>query len=211
MLSNPDLSLGASINHWILSILTFHFILVHVPDTMHGPDGLSRCCPQPGDVPDPDDEDFNDWIDDLYGFMYMINASPHLATHQTNLAIFVSDVADIESTPTSNVLLSYADVPQLLKSHLNDTHMDCVCQWLDTLAQPTNMTDSEFTAFMRYAIRFFLHAGKLWRKDDHGKHKLIATQSACLTILRTAHNNLVHKGFFATAVLISERFWWPAM
>jgi hypothetical protein len=41
MLSNPDLSPGASINHWILSILTFHFILVHVPGTMHRPDGLS--------------------------------------------------------------------------------------------------------------------------------------------------------------------------
>jgi hypothetical protein len=78
---------------------------------MHGPDGLSRCCPQPGDVPNPDDKDFDDWIDDLYGFMHMINTSPHLTTHQTNFAIFVSDVADIESTPTSDVPLSYADIP----------------------------------------------------------------------------------------------------
>src|SRR6267154_2498718 len=80
MLSNPDLSPGASINRWILSILTFHFILVHVPGTMHGPDGLLRRRPRPGDEPEPDDEDFDDWIDDLYGFMHMINASPHLAT-----------------------------------------------------------------------------------------------------------------------------------
>jgi hypothetical protein len=62
MLSNPDLSPEASINHWILLILTFHFILVHVSGTMHG----------------PDDEDFDDWIDDLYGFMHMINTPPHL-------------------------------------------------------------------------------------------------------------------------------------
>jgi len=48
---------------------------------------------------------------------------------------------------------------------------------LDTLARPTDITDSEFVAFMRYAVKFFLHAGKLWRKDDHGKHKLVATQS----------------------------------
>ena len=41
MLANPDLSPSASINLWILSILTFHFDLVHVPGTMHGPDGLS--------------------------------------------------------------------------------------------------------------------------------------------------------------------------
>jgi hypothetical protein len=134
MLSNPDLSPGASINHWILSILTFHFILVHVPGTMHGPDSLLRCCPQPGNVPDPDDEDFNDWIDDLYGFIHMINTSSHLATCQTKLAVFVSDIADIESTPTSDVPLSYADVPRLLKAQLDDTRMDRVWQWLDTLA-----------------------------------------------------------------------------
>jgi len=126
MLSNPDLSPGASINRWILSILTFHFILVHVPGTMHGPDGLSRRRPQPGDEPEPDDEDFDDWIDDLYGFMHMINASPHLATRQTNLAIFVSDVADIDATSTSDTSLSYADVPRLLRAQLNDTRVDQV-------------------------------------------------------------------------------------
>src|SRR6267154_975497 len=37
------------------------------------------------------------------------------------------------------------------------------------------------------------------------------TSSARLAILRTAHDDLAHKGFFATAALISERFWWPAM
>ena len=41
MLAKPDLSPSASVNRWILSILTFHFDLVHVPGTMHGPDGLS--------------------------------------------------------------------------------------------------------------------------------------------------------------------------
>ncbi|EIW58980.1 uncharacterized protein TRAVEDRAFT_124073, partial [Trametes versicolor FP-101664 SS1] len=42
MLQNPDLAPGASINRWILGIITFHFNLVHVPGTLHGPDGLSR-------------------------------------------------------------------------------------------------------------------------------------------------------------------------
>ena len=55
MLANPDLSPSTSINHWILSILTFHFDLVHVPGTMHGPDGLSQRRPQPSDEPEPED------------------------------------------------------------------------------------------------------------------------------------------------------------
>ena len=42
MLSNPDISPSASINRWILAILTFHFTLVHISGIRHGPDGLSR-------------------------------------------------------------------------------------------------------------------------------------------------------------------------
>src|ERR1700727_767795 len=42
MLNNPDIVPSASINRCILSILTFHFPLVHVPGSNHGPDGLSQ-------------------------------------------------------------------------------------------------------------------------------------------------------------------------
>ena len=41
MLSNPDIAPTATLNRWIVSILTFHFTLVHVAGTHHGPDGLS--------------------------------------------------------------------------------------------------------------------------------------------------------------------------
>ena len=41
MLVNPDLTPSASMNRWIISILLFHFTLIHVPGTQHGPDGLS--------------------------------------------------------------------------------------------------------------------------------------------------------------------------
>ena len=38
MLANPDLAPSASMNRWIVSILLFHFTLIHVPGTRHGPD-----------------------------------------------------------------------------------------------------------------------------------------------------------------------------
>lgn len=41
MLVNPDLMPSASMNHWIASILLFHFTLVYIPGTQHGLDGLS--------------------------------------------------------------------------------------------------------------------------------------------------------------------------
>jgi hypothetical protein len=74
MLSNPDISPSTSINQWIVAILTFHFDLVHVPGTRHGPNGLSRRPRQDGDEEDRDDEeDFVDWIDQLYRFMHQMN------------------------------------------------------------------------------------------------------------------------------------------
>ena len=77
MLANPDIQPSASINRWILSILTFHFELVHVKGTFHGPDGLSRHSRQPGDpIMDDDDFDFDDWIDNLHGFIHMIQPLP---------------------------------------------------------------------------------------------------------------------------------------
>src|SRR5271163_3057252 len=75
MLRNPDIAPSASINRWIVSILMFHFELVHVPGTHHGPDGLSRRRPQPSDDPEPED-DFDDWIDDVHRFIHMINPRP---------------------------------------------------------------------------------------------------------------------------------------
>jgi hypothetical protein len=57
MLMNPDVAPSASINRWIVLILTFHFTLVHVAGTHHGPDGLSRCPLQDEDSVIDDEED----------------------------------------------------------------------------------------------------------------------------------------------------------
>ena len=62
MLANPDIQPSASINWWILSILTFHFDLVHVKGTFHGPDGLSRRPRQPNDPMEEEDELYNSAI-----------------------------------------------------------------------------------------------------------------------------------------------------
>ncbi|KAG6870898.1 hypothetical protein C0995_009803 [Termitomyces sp. Mi166 len=78
MLSNPDMQPSASINRWIVAILMFHFELVHVKGVFHGPNSLSRRPHQPDD-PDPDNSDneiYEDWIDQMYGFMHLIQLLP---------------------------------------------------------------------------------------------------------------------------------------
>jgi hypothetical protein len=82
MLNNPDIAPLASMNQWIVSILTFHFERQHVPGKSHGPDGLSRRPPQPDDDSDDNEsdeetEEFKDWIDNLYSFAHMINNPIH--------------------------------------------------------------------------------------------------------------------------------------
>ena len=70
MLSNPDIMPTAMLNRWIVSILTFYFMLVHVAGTHHGPDGL-LCRPiQPANETTGDDQDFGDWIDRLHEFIH---------------------------------------------------------------------------------------------------------------------------------------------
>ena len=75
MLANPDLAPSTSMNRWIVSILLFHFTLVHVPSTRHGPNGLSRRPQQPADEDgEPaEDPEFNDWVDQVYWFMHLLN------------------------------------------------------------------------------------------------------------------------------------------
>lgn len=210
MLTNPDLDPSASVNRWILAILTFHFALIHVPGTMHGPDGLSRRRRQPGDKPEPDD-DFEDWIDALYGFMHFINDSPYLARSQHPIAIFTSEVTDIKISMDDSALSSYDEVPRLDSAKADDEKLLQVQLWLETLTRPLDLSNSDFAKFMCYAICFFVQAGKLWKKDEHGRHKLVASPSSRLAILRTAHDDVAHKGVYATHALIFERFWWPAM
>jgi hypothetical protein len=212
MLANPDLDPSASINRWIVSILTFHFDLIHVPGSMHGPDGMSRRNPQPGDVPEPVD-DFDDWIDELYGFMHMINPdSLALAdTPQHDIAIFVAEVADIQRAPPEANAVTYDDFPRTVAAQLAEDRLVLVRLWLTTLARPADMSDTDYAAFIRYAMHFFVSSGKLWRKDRQGRHKLVATTGSRLTILRAAHDDVAHKGFYPTNALIALRFWWPSM
>ena len=68
MLQNPDIQPSASMNRWIVSILMFHFTLVHVRGAVHGPNRLLHRPRQPEDPEESDDEEFKDWIDAVHGF-----------------------------------------------------------------------------------------------------------------------------------------------
>ena len=222
MLKNPDVSPSASINRWIVSILMFHFTLVHVPGTHHGPDGLSRRRPQPGDEEEPED-DFEDWIDQVNGFMHFINPSPSHAmlSHGTVTAppvscyvISASNVAE-EPMDREDPPIPYSIIPRSELAIAADEKLFAVKSWHATLEWPaglTKLTDSEYKSFLRYCTEFFVaEDGRLWRKDPKGNHKVVVSEDRRLFLISAAHDDLGHHGFYATNALLMERYWWPQM
>ena len=221
MLANPDIAPSASINRWILGILMFHFTLVHVPGTHHGPDGLSRRQQQPGDEDDPDD-DFEDWVDQVNGFLHFIDPPPsQIDSISTSppITCYISDDVDetqqeLDNVPHSPVQDSptpYSIVPRSDTAKLTDEKLLKVQHWLETLERPQSMSDSQYKTFMRYCTEFFVLDGRLWRKDSKGYHKTVVSPGRRLFLISAAHNDVGHHGFFATNALLIERYWWPAM
>jgi hypothetical protein len=157
MLAHPDILPSASINRWILSILTFHFTLVHVKGTFHRPDGLSRRPTQPDDRPvEDEDEEWDDYIDRLHGFMHVIQDLPYQSSRIFARAQILSMEEETIETQETMEKNSYEMIPRNKKGEKEDRKLEEVRIWHDTLQRPDNFSDSEYASFMRYAMGFFL-------------------------------------------------------
>ena len=162
MLRNLDLAPSASINRWIVSILMFHFTLVHVLGTHHGPDGLSRRRPQPDDKEEPAD-DFEDWVDQVNGFMHFINSPPSQGAHSGKtinappVSCYIVEASNddptvpIEATEEAGPSMAYMDVPRSEKAQAADDKLSTVKVWHRTLEWPDELAElpnTEYKAFM---------------------------------------------------------------
>jgi hypothetical protein len=73
------------------------------------------------------------------------------------------------------------------------------------------MSDTDYTTFLHYCIEFFIDNNNLWRKDSQGAHKIVVHPDRRIEIMRSTHDNIGHKGFYATRATVAQRFWWPHM
>jgi hypothetical protein len=176
MLSNPDVSPSASINQWIVAILTFHFDLIHIPGTHYGPDGLSRRPRQVGDNEDRDDEeDFVDWIDQLHGFLHQINVvdiclpptsdSLPLPVPRISTLVQATDLSEEETSTTDSDIDDYTLAPRSVQAKVDDSRLLKVFQWLQDLRRPDGLSDAEYATFVRYCMDLFVDDNRLWHKD----------------------------------------------
>ena len=186
----------------------------NVPGTQHGPDGLSRCPWQPAnDDPDPvDDLDFDDWVDQVYGFMHFLNPLRQSVLQPDLCATFASDAVDDDGAlrdPAADTLLSYDSFPQFDKSREADECLARIRDWFTTLRQPANLTEKAYATFICYASHFFLKDSRLWRRDPQGYHKVVIEPNKWPAILAATHDAAGHHGNFATRAHIINCFWWP--
>ena len=176
MLNNPDTAPSASINHWIVSILAFHFELRHIPGKSHGPDGLSCQPPQPGDLSEEDSpDDFDDWVDNLYGFLHFLNPSKpvtHSAKLICNFAIEIATQSPTNITESSSAAeLATYTAPHSNTAILTDKRLEMAHDWLISIEQPDSILDHKYSLVIRYATGFFINGGILWKRNPQGAHK----------------------------------------
>jgi len=215
MLDNPDLTPNASMNRWIIAIRMFHFELVHVPGILHGPDGLSRRPSQLDDAPDEEDgEEFEDWINQVYGFVQHINPHPtvYLPLSSTSLSTLVQSEIVEPTVPSNRIILeeaTYEDVPRSDDAIAEDVRVNAMRLWLASRERPPDLDDKQLQSFVRYTASFFLHNGVLWHRSEHGAHQRVLDADRRWDALVAAHDQSHHKGFYATRALLQERVWWP--
>jgi hypothetical protein len=203
MLANPDIVPSASINRCIMAILTFHFDLVHVPGTRHGPDRLSQRLRQPNNEDPSDPEDFEDWIDNLHGFLHQINVpTSSISTLRTMQSVYTITTAQVKMNEEED---GHKDHDQ------HNAQPELVKKWHDNLKQPSDLNDEQYTRFLCYCTHFFISDDCLWCKDPNGTHKLVIDYPKRYEIMKNAHDDLGHKGLYATQATITERFWWPTI
>jgi len=224
MLANPDIAPSASINRWIVSILVFQFELMHVPGESHGPDGLSRRRKQPDDEEELEDDEFDDWIDQVNGFLHMVLTTSTRKFDQPPLMIYISYSAyvnregqqidridDDNEAEANSDDESYAIVPWTEAARKADDRVVKVREWHESLKRPDGFSDAEYESFVKYCVEFFVAQGRLWKKNYKGEHKLVVPQERRLFLLTMAHDDVGHQGFYATHALVSQRYWWPQM
>jgi hypothetical protein len=207
MLSNPDVQPNAAINCWIAAILLFDFKLVHVPaEKHHGPDGLSRCKPIPGE--DDNEGDPEEWVDEVLSLgLWLDTWNEHRPTHRTGTAkVFqategVSTLCDELTFP-----------PASDKACAHDSELPGILRYLADGKRPKGQHTAELDYLHRRSWPFFMHDKRLWRWHAQGRHQLVIMQGPQrYTVTREAHDKLGHKGFYSTLRALLDRFWWPSL
>ena len=198
MLNHPDLMPNATLNRWIAGILLFDFTLKHVPAGQHkGPDGLSR---RPRAI-DDSDEEFMENDEDSSWFIQASYISQFIGPDFIPLNVHQSAISRERWT------LQLSTSPEN-----SDAHIRQIKEFLLNLKIPSELSEGMRRKFLSNAANYFIKNGKLWKrtpKEFKPPSLVVFDPEQKIRIMRLAHDELGHRGVYATAKTVTNRFWWP--
>ena len=208
MLSNPNVQPNAAINRWIAAILLFDFKLVHVPaEKHHGPDGLSRREPIPGE--DNDEGDPEEWVDDVLALGVWLDTWNEHRSAYPGSTVKVFQATEGVRTPSGDELTF--PLPSE-RARTRDNELPEIYRFLADGRRPNGRHTSKLDRLHQRSRQFFMHDKRLWQRHAQGRHQLIIMQGPQrFTVTRNAHDKLGHKGFYSTLCALLDHFWWPLL
>jgi hypothetical protein len=96
------------------------------------------------------------------------------------------------------------DVPRSQQASAADVCLAEVEEHLQFLTRLQGLSNSDFCKFMQYSSGFFFSNGKLWRRDTHGKHKIVVPKEKRYELLKEVHDILGHKKIYAVRMQLLE-------
>ena len=114
-----------------------------------------------------EDPEFDDWVDQVYGFMHLLNPLKPKVPCPGASPTYISD------TVADKPPLTYDLFPRSNRSHRADDHLRRVRAWFETTECPPGLTNTTYAAFLQYTKYFFQVNGRLWRRDPQGHHKVV--------------------------------------
>jgi hypothetical protein len=185
----------------------FHFKLRHVPGAKHlAPDGLSQrpIAPEDEDEQNETSEDVEEWLDDVLGCSAWVGEDPALVYDETMETRSILTIAQTQTPPD-------LQIPVDTHTTRRDQELLAIHSYLQTLVIPSDIPPSLRPRFVKRSFKFFLHNEHLWRKNPSQQHQLVILPSDRNRILQQTHDQLGHKGIYATRHTIADRFWWPSL
>ena len=117
-----------------------------------------------------------------------------------------------ERTDSKMVLaMETLSIPRSTKALERELKMGLIKKFLKNPKDKPQISDQDLKKFIKSASEFFVLDNKLWKKDRHGRHKLVVPEEKRFELIRQAHDELGHKGIFTVRTRLGERFWWPHM
>ena len=103
------------------------------------------------------------------------------------------------------------DIPRTREGIGKDEELVQVQKYLELLEIPEGMAKGEVRKFLKKSSRFFVAGGRLWYREQDSRQQVVIFEQDRKGILTGAHDDLGHKGFYATRRRIADRFYWPTL